>query len=269
MKESPTLTSDRPVFKMPQKRQNVDPELPDFTDVLEETERVIQQCFKQYQLEEVFLSFNGGKDCTVLLDVTIKLLRDIYKCENISKNLKVVYIRTKDPFNEIEEFVKLVEEHYNVKLTVMEGEMRTTLQRILEEDGSLKACLMGTRRTDPYSHDLKFIQHTDHNWPSIQRVSPLLNWSYHHIWSYLIKRNVPYCNLYDKGYTSIGSTQNTWPNPALAYKDHSGCLSYLPAWRLSDATLERAGRGTPPQPTVNGHNTSKQVVNSHSNGDIH
>ncbi|XP_059048317.1 FAD synthase-like [Achroia grisella] len=253
---------------MPQQQTDVSSELADFADVLEETETIIKQCFKQYKLNEVFLSFNGGKDCTVLLDITIKLLRNIYKCEDIGKDLKVVYIRTNDPFNEIEEFVKLIEEHYSVRLNVVNGEMRTSLQRILDEDDSLKACLMGTRRTDPFSQDLKFMQHTDHNWPSILRVSPLLNWSYQHIWSYLINQKVPYCSLYDKGYTSIGSTKNTWPNPALAYKDHCGCLSYLPAWRLSDATLERAGRGAPPTSVSNGHDASNND-NTHSNGDVH
>ncbi|KAM3961919.1 FAD synthase [Aphomia sociella] len=254
---------------MPQDREDDGAELPDFSDVLEETERIIRQCFKQFQLEEVFISFNGGKDCTVLLDITIKLLRDIYQCENIGKDLKIVYIRTKNPFKEIEEFVKLIEVHYGVKLIVMEGEMKTTLQRILESDERIKAGLMGTRKTDPYSEDLKCMQPTDHNWPSLLRVSPLLNWSYHHVWSYLTKQNVPYCSLYNKGYTSIGSTNNTWPNPALAYKDHSGALSYLPAWRLTNAALERAGRGPPPHVAANGHETSNGVENNHSNGDVH
>ncbi|XP_028161344.1 probable FAD synthase [Ostrinia furnacalis] len=253
---------------MPRKRENVCAELPAIDDVLEESEQILRQCFQEYQPEEVFLSFNGGKDCTVLLDLTINILREIHKTENIEKRLKVVYFRTKDPFVEIEEFVNEMQRRYGVTLMVTEvGEMKATLQRILDRDGQLKACLMGTRRTDPYSQDLRFMQKTDSNWPQVMRVSPLLNWSYHQIWSYIIIRNVPYCSLYDRGYTSIGSTRNTWPNPALAIKDSNGYLSYLPAWRLSDASLERAGR-TPP--VVNGHASNGHVDNAHgleSNGD--
>lgn len=109
-------------------------------------------------MKEVFLSFNGGKDCTVLLDITIKVLQDIRNCKDIAKDLKIVYIRTEGPFIEIEDFVKIVEKHYGVTLSVTSGDMKDTLQRILDLDGNLQACLMGTRRSDPYSQDMKFFQ---------------------------------------------------------------------------------------------------------------
>ncbi|CAH0727971.1 unnamed protein product, partial [Brenthis ino] len=231
-------------------------DLEDFSEVLVESTKVIRECFKKFQLDEVFLSFNGGKDCTVLLDLTINILKDIYKRNDIGKDLKIVYIRTLGPFKEIEAFVEQIETHYGVKLKVTEGEMKSTLQNILEEDIKLKACLLGTRRTDPYSGELKFMQKTDSHWPQIVRVSPLLNWSYHQIWSYILQNNVPYCSLYDKGYTSIGSMHNTQPNPSLAYKDVGG-TSYRPAWMLKDPSLERAGRRT--KNTLNGHNVQSTI----------
>lgn len=109
-------------------------------------------------MDEVFLCFNGGKDCTVLLDITINVLKDIYKSCDIGKNLKVVYIRTKGPFVEIEKFVQEIKMYYGLTLKVTEGEMKETLQRLLEKDGILKAGLMGTRRSDPYSENLQFVQ---------------------------------------------------------------------------------------------------------------
>jgi len=50
--------------------------------------------------------------------------------------------------------------------------------------------------------------------------------------------NLPYCTLYDQGYTSLGKADDTFPNPALA---RSGG-GYYPAYMLADWTLERAGR---------------------------
>lgn len=49
-------------------------------------------------------------------------------------------------------------------------------------------------------------------------------------------------------YTSLGSTFNTLPNPALRRAkaghpaDQEEAVSYLPAYELQDETLERAGR---------------------------
>lgn len=72
------------------------------------------------------------------------------------------------------------------------------------------------------------------------RVNPILDWLYNDVWDFLRLLRVPYCSLYDKGYTSIGNTKNTQPNPALKILG-SGKM-YLPAYRLKDGALERQGR---------------------------
>ena len=57
---------------------------------------------------------------------------------------------------------------------------------------------------------------------------------------------VPYCPLYDKGYTSLGGTTDTHPNPAL--KDRlkvvsgEGEIKYRPAYELIEDNEERLGR---------------------------
>lgn len=82
---------------------------------------------------------------------------------------------------------------------------------------------------------------TDNGWPQIMRVFPLLDWVYSDIWDYLLTFHVPYCSLYDNGYTSLGNTNDTFPNPYLRRHDTNE-NKYLPAHKLLDGSKERSGR---------------------------
>lgn len=84
------------------------------------------------------------------------------------------------------------------------------------------------------------LQPTDRGWPQLMRINPMLDWNCKNVWEYLLKHRVPYCELYERGYTSIGNMTNTCPNPNLESKDKPG--TFLPAYQLLDDTLERAGR---------------------------
>jgi FAD synthetase len=50
---------------------------------------------------------------------------------------------------------------------------------------------------------------------------------------------VPYCALYDRGFTSLGGTLDTHPNPSLKTIGGNG---FMPAYELTDESKERCGR---------------------------
>jgi len=57
---------------------------------------------------------------------------------------------------------------------------------------------------------------------------------------------VPYCLLYDLGYTSLGGTRDTLPNPALRRESVSASgstvVDFRPAYELVQDQEERLGR---------------------------
>jgi len=56
-----------------------------------------------------------------------------------------------------------------------------------------------------YSLNVATLAHrkmTDPGWPSFERVHPIINWDYSHIWEFLRRLNVGYCQLYDEGFVS-------------------------------------------------------------------
>lgn len=127
------------------------------------------------------------------------------------------------------------DEHHNKQ----KYDFKSLLSYLLSTYPQLKAVFMGTRRNDPHGKHLLPFSSTDASWPQIMRISPLLHWSYDNIWTFIRVLNIPYCVLYDRGYTSIGGINNTLPNPYL--KIENECFKSAHLLHNGDE-YERIGR---------------------------
>jgi hypothetical protein len=98
---------------------------------------------------------------------------------------------------------------------------------------------------------------------------------YGHVWHFLRIFGLPHCELYDRGYTSLGKRALTRPNPALKKRRSSLLIDsevdsseerdeYWPAHLLEDWSLERAGRIDPKKSTScdSGVTTSHSVLSA-------
>lgn len=103
---------------------------------------------------------------------------------------------------------------------------------------NVKAIIMGNRLTDPYSQSLTSMEPSSPGWPQFMRVFPILTWDYTTIWQFLRLFGLPYCSLYDQGFTSLGEQHNSQPNPRLALAGGS----FRPAYELEDDSEERLSR---------------------------
>lgn len=189
------------------------------------------------------LSYNGGKDCLVLLILYLSLLADH---PDLPSALPAIYIPTSSPFPAQEVFVEESSARYHLALSRhSHPSMRLAFSSYLSsaDGGPVGAIFVGTRRTDPHGAKLTPFDMTDHGWPSFMRVHPVLEWHYAEVWAFLKKLGVQYCPLYDEGFTSLGGKEDTRPNPMLAIKDETGeVVEFKPAYELVEDQEERLGR---------------------------
>lgn len=219
--------------------------------LVREALQAIDEALDTFGIEHVSLSFNGGKDCTVLLHL---FAASLGRRGATSRPIPAVCIPVPSPFPQLEAFIDEAAKAYSLdlfhcplpepeqpvetvtapatpspstpngnsrgyvgpRMKAKGGEgMKQALEIYKARFSHVDAILIGTRRGDPHGAALTFRNPTDPGWPAFERINPIINWSYSAVWEYLRKFKVPYCSLYDDGYTSLGSTYNTFRNPAL------------------------------------------------------
>ncbi|KAK0383657.1 hypothetical protein NLU13_9568 [Sarocladium strictum] len=218
--------------------------------------KVIDDAFSRYSLDEISLSYNGGKDCLVLLIMILACMgqRASKSQQNsatevngpsttklATDKLQAVYIVPPHPFPEVDEFVESSADDYYLDVVRYQLPMKKGLECYLAEKKNIKAIFVGTRRTDPHGESLTFFDPTDSGWPPFMRIHPVIDWHYVEIWTFLRHLGIPYCPLYDQGYTSLGGTEDTLPNPHLK-KEGSEGRAFRPAYELVGDEEERLGR---------------------------
>ncbi|KAL1303555.1 hypothetical protein AAFC00_006925 [Neodothiora populina] len=208
--------------------------------------KIIADALERFSLEELSLSYNGGKDCLVLLILYLYGLHEhsLKTSMPLPPRLQSVYIVTPHTFPQVEKFVESTTETYFLDLAHYKKPMREAFEDYLQDKRSVRAIFVGTRRTDPHGGSLKYFDPTDRGWPSFTRIHPVIDWHYAEVWTFVRHLKIPYCSLYDLGYTSLGGTTDTHPNPALKASDEAGASQeeYRPAYELMDDDEERLGR---------------------------
>ncbi|KAF3926533.1 hypothetical protein AA313_de0200234 [Arthrobotrys entomopaga] len=266
---------------------------------------VIAKAIEVYGLEHIAISFNGGKDCLVLLVLLVAVLDEYYTWEQSSKpiaaftasrvypntpesvlltagdlpslstpssqssaentpphsrdgpspippprrlstcsphSIHTVYIHSTHPFAEVDKFVTECVDSYHLDLLRYDEKngMKHAFKVYLQQNPNVKTIFVGTRRTDPHGGTLNHFDMTDGGWPRFMRCHPVIDWCYGDVWGFLRELEIPYCTLYDLGYTSLGGTTDTHPNPALQRKPTAPASEDEPVSpREDEATMER------------------------------
>jgi len=197
-----------------------------------DTLNIVRQGFERFQ-NSIAFCFNGGKDSTILLDM-------ILRCSiKLKFDLKIFFIETNDNFQEIEDFIDECEKHWNINVLRIRADSTKNGLIILKEQFDIKAVILGIRQSDQPNYPMRAFEETSAGWPEAMRILPILDWNYQDIWNYIDYMNVPYCYLYTQGFTSIGSSKNSIPNPSLFDQQTGG---YKHARHLVNFAEERSSR---------------------------
>ena len=216
----------------------------------------LDHAYRLFGPQSVVCSYNGGKDAVVILHLTRAAAAHYYDTnkEKRPERPRVIYFDHKEEFSEILELLHDTVNDYDLDMIAFDEAISfgEGLQILVDNnvvpgtrDHRLPCSfVLGTRSTDPNAGNQGHFAPSSSYMPPFMRVNPVLDWTYGHIWHFLRLFKLPYCVLYDQGYTSLGTTKDTLPCPALevAGSSDAGASRFWPAYMLQDWNLERAGR---------------------------
>lgn len=230
----------------------------------------LDNAYRLYGPRSVICSFNGGKDAVVVFRLMLAAHANHYRMmkEQGKYNERVsiiqpraLYFEHKDEFPEVISYLKSCVANHDLDMVAFakgikfnEG-LEVLVHHNKPRESSVAfpmAFVLGTRVGDPNAGDQGYFSPSSHYMPPFMRVNPILEWTYGQVWHFLRVFSLPYCSLYDQGYTSLGTIKDTKRCPALAVPGSSssgqGDLpKYWPAYMLQDWSQERAGRINAPK----------------------
>ena len=190
-------------------------------EILHHSLSLLERVLVEHGPERTAVAWTGGKDSTIVLSLWRRVLAG-------RGPLCAVTLDTGCKFPEIVAFRERIAAEWEVGLHVARPEVsldgyplavdKVACCRALKieplrkavRDIGVTALLTGIRRDEhPSRREREFTEpRTD---PDHLLVNPLLDWTEMDVWAHITGSGLPYCELYDRGYRSLGCRPCTAP----------------------------------------------------------
>lgn len=192
---------------------------------IKKTKEIISTALKKYK--NVGVGFSGGGDSEVLLHIALKLYPDI----------PVLFVDTRYEFPETIPFVEKIRNDWNISSLTTVRATTDIVNKLMKKYGKgtseftlefnkhhkIQPLVNGIKilHLDAFISGIRGVEHEERAKETIfssrdnplhMRVHPMLFWTQLDVREYLRNNRLRHNPLYDKGYTSLGSTLDTTPN---------------------------------------------------------
>ena len=185
---------------------------PTLSSALSQAEDVMRQVVERFGAGRLALAASWQKETAVLVDLV----------QRFAPEARIFTLDTGVLFPQSYAVWRKVEEHYGIKVESWKGEWVDglwdvdpdrccTLRKVIplqEALANADCWLTGLRRDQsPERADTPELAWDDRH--GLYKAVPLATWTDKDVWNYIFERDLPYNELHDQGYSSIGCTHCT------------------------------------------------------------
>jgi phosphoadenosine phosphosulfate reductase len=187
------------------------------SEKISETKKVLAQALDRCGAAKTAVAWTGGKDSTVALHLYLEVLRE----RGVAGRAVALSLDTGRKFAATIAFRDRLAIAWDIDLRLIRPTPEafdaadpsdktacclrlkiTPLRLALAEQGI--ACLITGIRADEHASRAGRPVFEERHDPDYTGVNALLPWTLLDVWAYVADRGLPYCELYDQGYTSLG-----------------------------------------------------------------
>lgn len=176
---------------------------------------------EMYPPDRIAVAWTGGKDSTVVLALWREVLKNMGKEASLVLAPQALSIDTGVKFFEVMSFRDRIALQWGVNVKVIRPDVDLAAYPVAEdpvkccaelkikplqkaiEEFEIDLLITGIRRDEhPSRAGRRYMEVRDD--PDHTLLNPILEWTEMDIWSFITMHQIPYCELYDQGYRSLG-----------------------------------------------------------------